>query len=123
MKTFKLLTLALTLVLFSISSITLAQDTEKLDKVAIKTFFHCANGKALIEKEIAKLDGVKAVIADLETKVVTIKYDTNKQSKESLNKALETVGYKTELTTEDTEIKKACSHGDGEHKEHSEEHK
>ncbi|HBX49593.1 MAG: hypothetical protein A2W98_05975 [Bacteroidetes bacterium GWF2_33_38] len=116
MKTFKSLTLALSFVLLFLSS-SFAQDAVKLDKVAIKTFFHCANGKALIEKEMLKVDGVKEVIADLETKVVTIKFDVNKQSKESLNKAIETIGYKTELSVEGTEIKKACNHEDGEHKE------
>ena len=83
---------------------------------SIKTMFHCANGKALIEKEMVKVDGVKEVVADVETKIVTIKYDEKVINKDGLVAAIEKIGYKTEFTPEDKPINKACSHGE-EHKE------
>lgn len=95
-----------------------AQTTSKID---IKTQFHCANGKALIEKELKKVDGIVDAFANIETKVVTVKYNTEKQNKESLVKEIEKIGYKTEFTKEGTEIKKACSHDDPSHK-HEEKH-
>jgi len=84
--------------------------TVKKEEVKIKVSFHCANGKALLEKELVKEDGVSSAIADLETKVVTIQYDTEKQNKEKLVAAIEKIGYLTEFSKEGTVIKKACTH-------------
>ncbi|OQA02169.1 MAG: Heavy-metal-associated domain protein [Bacteroidetes bacterium ADurb.Bin408] len=84
--------------------------TNNSEEVKIKVNFHCANGKALLEKELVKEPGVTSAIADLETKVVTITYESGKQNKEKLVAAIEKIGYTTEFTKEGTEIKKACSH-------------
>jgi copper chaperone CopZ len=95
-----------------------AQDTKKQkgSEVKIKVFFHCANGKALIEKELIKEPGISKVVADLETKVVTVSFDSKKTNKEKIVNAIEKIGYATEFTPKDKKINKACSH-DGEHKE------
>ncbi len=98
----------LTVMVLFISS-TYAQNV-KNEEIKIKVTFHCANGKALIEKELVKEDGVKTVLADLETKVVTIKYDPTKQNKEKLVAAIEKIGYLTEYSKEGTKINKACTH-------------
>lgn len=90
------------------SAFAFAQDAS----IGIKTSFHCANGKALIEKEMAKVDGVKTVVADVETKVVTITYNEKVINKDGLVAAIEKIGYKTEFTPEDKPINKACSHGE-----------
>jgi periplasmic mercuric ion binding protein len=82
----------------------------KTDSINIKVGFHCANGKALLEKELGKVDGVSYAFANVETKVVTIKYDAAKLNKEKLVGAIEKIGYTTEFSKEDTEIKKACTH-------------
>jgi periplasmic mercuric ion binding protein len=79
-------------------------------EIKIKTFFHCPNGQALLQKELVKVDGVSKAVADLETKIVTINYNPAKQTKESLVSAIEKIGYKTEFSSEDTKINKACSH-------------
>jgi len=84
--------------------------TGKSAEIKIKADFHCANGQATIEKGLVKEEGVISAIADLETKVVTIKYDAKKQNKEKLVAAIEKLGYSTEFTKDDTKIKKACSH-------------
>lgn len=95
-----------------------AQNTKKQkeSEVKIKVFFHCANGKALIEKELIKEQGVTKVNADLDSKVVTISFDSKKTNKEKINNAIEKIGYVTEFTPKDKKIKKACDH-DGDHKE------
>lgn len=76
----------------------------------IKTGFHCPNGKANIEKEIAKEAGVQSVLADLDTKIVTIVYDSDKTNQDKLVAALEKLGYRTEFTPAGTTIKSACTH-------------
>ena len=106
--------------LFLITSVLIF--AQEKSEIKIKTFFHCANGKALIEREMAKLDGVMNVVADVETKIVTIQYDAAKQNKESLVKAIEKTGYLTEFSDKDAKINKACSHVDGEHETHKELH-
>lgn len=90
----------------------MAQDN--LKTANIKTGFHCPNGKALLEKELVKIDGVKEVTASMETKVVSIKYDSSILDEKQLIIAIEKVGYPTEFTPADKKINKACSHGEGE---------
>ena len=96
-------------VLVLIMATTFAQ-TSKTNEIKIKVAFHCENGKAMIEKGLAKEDGVSSVVADLESKVVTIKYNPEKQNKEKLVAAIEKIGYSTEFTKDDTQIKNACTH-------------
>jgi copper chaperone CopZ len=84
---------------------------KKVSELKVKTEFHCAGGKATIESEIGKLQGVKSVVADLETKVVTIQYDPAKQNQESLVAAIEKTGHKTELSKPDAVIKSGCGGG------------
>jgi copper chaperone CopZ len=104
--------------IFAGSSLLNSVSAQQKAELGIKTFFHCANGKALLEKELAKVDGVSKVVADVETKVVTIEYDPSKLNQDKLVAEIERIGYKTEFTKEDTKINKACSHGnEGEHHE------
>lgn len=106
MKKIKFILVALTVVFVT----GLSAQTVKTDSINIKVGFHCPNGKALLEKELVKVDGVSYAFANVATKVVTIKYDAAKQSKEKLVAAIEKIGYTTEFSKEGTEIKKACSH-------------
>lgn len=97
------------------TSVSYAQSPAKattLTEFKVKVTFHCANGKALIEKELIKTDGIKKVSADLETKVVTVSYDSNKTNREKIIEAIEKIGYYTEFTPKDKKIEKACSHGE-----------
>lgn len=86
-----------------------AQKAE-VKEIKIKTNFHCPNGKALLEKELIKETGVKTVVADVETKIVTITIEAGKTDQDKLVAAIEKIGYTTEFTKEGTEIKKACTH-------------
>ena len=98
----------------------LAQNNEssKKETLKVKVDFHCKNGKARIEEGLNKEKGVIKAIADLETKVVTIVYDSEKTNKEKLIAAIEKIGHKTEFTKDGTKIKSACSHEKHEHEEH-----
>ncbi len=100
------------LMILSFTACGQTQVKSEVKEAKIKVFFHCPNGKALIEKELVKSEGVKEVVADVETKVVSIKYDAAITDQDKLVAAIEQIGYKTELTPEGKEIKKACSHGD-----------
>ncbi len=80
----------------------------KTEVVKIKTEFFCGEGKAKIEKEVGQYPGVSKVVADLETKLVTVTFDPNQMSKVRLNSIIEKAGFKTELTKEGTVIKSAC---------------
>lgn len=104
--------------IFAGSSLFNSVSAQQKAELGIKTFFHCPNGKALLEKELAKVDGVSKVTADLETKVVKIEYDPAKLNQEKLVAAIEKIGYKTEFSKEDTKINKACDHDN--EKEHHE---
>ncbi len=86
------------------------QSAEKIKEEKIKVGFHCPNGKNLIETSLIKAVGVKEVVADLETKIVTIKFDGNLTNREQLVKELEKTGYTTEDTKPGTTINKACTH-------------
>jgi copper chaperone CopZ len=63
----------------------------KLDSLSI-------NGKSLIEKDIAKENGVFFVKAHLRKQIVTIVYDTTKENINQLIGKLEKMGYKTKIT-------------------------
>ncbi len=87
-----------------------SHDKEEKATIKIKVNFHCANGKALLDKELVKVDGVFSAVADVQTKIVTIEYDAHKIDKDKLVAAIEKIGYTTEFSKEGTQIKKACTH-------------
>ena len=106
----------LSLIIFFIGTKVSAQvDNDKEQVLKIKVHFHCINGKKLLEARLADLKGVNDVSADLETKVVTIKHNTEVINKEGLVEAIEKIGYLTEFSDSNKKIKKACSHGEEGH--------
>ncbi|MCK9612543.1 MAG: heavy-metal-associated domain-containing protein [Bacteroidales bacterium] len=96
--------------LFAYAGTAFGQTKETIKEEKIKVGFHCPNGKALIEKELIKSTGVKEVFADLDTKIVTVKFVEGQTNKDELVKAIEKIGYTTEFTKPGTPINKACSH-------------
>lgn len=105
----KVLTIAVLPVFFLFANTNNSFALAKEKVISIKTEFHCNGGKSKIESEIAKLEGVNSVVADLETKIVTIKYDPAKQDKKKLVAAIEQTGHKTEFTKKSKEVKSDCS--------------
>ena len=56
---------------------------------------HCESCVSKIKNNIRFEKGVKAINPDLETKLVTIQYDSEKTDVEKLQKAFKKIGYKT----------------------------
>lgn len=70
------------------------QETEKkVDTVEIKTSAVCNMCKDRLEHDMAFEKGVKSVELDIDTKVLTITYKTNKTNKEELKMAVTKIGY------------------------------
>jgi copper chaperone CopZ len=106
----QILNILILAVLFCFAGSAYGQNDQTIKEEKIKTGFHCPNGKALIENELIKAVGVTSVVADLETKIVTVKYVDGKTNREELVKAIEKIGYITEDTKSSTPIMKACTH-------------
>ena len=81
-----------------------AQDKkEKVKKTEVMkcwTSVTCANCVAKVEKNIPFEKGVTALEVDLPTKMVTVTYRPDKTSPEKLEKALQKLGFKTEIIPE-----------------------
>lgn len=105
-----LLSILILVLTISFTGSVYAQSNRVIKEEKIKTGFHCPNGKAMIEKELVKTDGVTSVLADLDTKIVTVKFVEGKTNRQELIKAIEKIGYTTEDTKPGTTINKACSH-------------
>ncbi|MFH0761225.1 MAG: heavy-metal-associated domain-containing protein [Bacteroidota bacterium] len=94
---------------FAGASTVMAQD-KKAKKDNVQTMkcwvsMSCENCKAKVEKNIPYEKGVKGLDVDLPTKIVTIKYRPDKTSPAKLEKAIQKLGYKTEIIKEE-EVKK-----------------
>lgn len=118
---FKIFAILLGLLVIAGTSQTYAQSKETakttskkkssdIQEIKIKTAFHCAGGKASIEETLKKEEGVQTVVADLETKIVTVTYDAGKTDKDKIITAIENTGFRTEFTPEGKEIKRKCTH-------------
>lgn len=96
---------------FAQNSSSAANTDSKTAVYKVKVFFHCGNGKALIESEMIKQRGILKVNADLETKIVTVEYDkTVIADTKTIVDYFHNIGYLTADSPKDTQIKKACSH-------------
>lgn len=70
---------------------------KKVEQMTCWASLDCESCKAKVEKNIAFEKGVKELKVDLESKLVTISYRTDKTSPEKLEKAIQDLGYKTEI--------------------------
>jgi periplasmic mercuric ion binding protein len=73
------------------SVISMAQSNK--EKIVIKTSAVCDMCKTTIEEAVYKVDGVKSVYLDLETKEASVKYDGTLVSKEVIMQAITLAGY------------------------------
>lgn len=90
----------LSAVLFLVSYNAVAQNSaeeSKFDEVKIKASMTCNACKETIEKNIAFEKGVKDLSVDLESKIVTIKYNKEKTNPEKLEAAIQKLNFTTEL--------------------------
>lgn len=79
--------------------------------VTIEANMSCDGCKKTIENGLAKEAGVKSVVADPKTKMVTVTYDQSKVSDATLVKSIEKMGYKAKVSDAkkgDQASKKSC---------------
>ena len=117
MKTIK--TLALAIMVLLINQSTFAQETKKVDEIKILTSAVCGMCKDRIEQNIAFEKGVIDVVLDLDTKIATIKYKTNKTNPDNLRLALSKLGYDADSVAADKvayeELPPCCKKGNEKH--------
>ena len=86
----------LSLLLFVCSmSVIIAQDktASSTAEIKIKTSAQCEECKSRIEKAVNKLDGIEAADLDVESKVLTVTYQTDQTDPDEIRLAVSRVGY------------------------------
>lgn len=69
----------------------------ELTTVIFSATIHCDNCKKKIEKNMAFEKGVKEIKVDVKSKTVTVTFKSDKNTPEDLKKALEKLGYNSEI--------------------------
>jgi periplasmic mercuric ion binding protein len=88
------------------------------EEVKIKTSAQCGMCKSKLEKEISYVKGVKKVSLDIESKTITVKYDTKKTDVGKIKDAISKTGYDAdELMADEKAYNKLapCCKKDGGH--------
>ena len=78
---------------FGSNSLFAQESKNKTEKVEIQTSAICGMCKDRIEKNMAFEKGVKSVVLDDKTKILSIEFKTGKTDKEKLKKAVTKIGY------------------------------
>lgn len=66
---------------------------KKTEEIKIQTNLHCGDCKQKIEAELASVKGVKEAVADVDTKVVTVKFSPKKTSADVIVERIQKLGY------------------------------
>lgn len=66
---------------------------KKVEEIKIQTNLHCGSCKEKIETELASVKGVKEAVADVDTKVVTVKFSPKKTSADVIVERIQKLGY------------------------------
>jgi len=89
----KKLNLLLIIMLVVMNFSTFAQKEEKVKTIEIITSVQCGDCEDRILEKFSLEKGIKSVDVDLETKIVTVKYRTDKTDPDKIRKAISDVGY------------------------------
>ncbi len=96
------ITIALAFIIMSLSAF--SADKE----ISLLTNLHCGACKAKIEKTFKTIKGIKSTKADVNSKIVSIKYDTDKISETKIISTFSDLGYTAEISKQvKSEIKDA----------------
>lgn len=98
----KLITLA---VAAMAATVTFAKDIKTL-VVTTTPQMHCEGCEKKIKNEIRFVKGVKNIVTSVENQTVSIKYDADKTSQETIIKAFSKIGYNTKVLKEGEKVKK-----------------
>lgn len=74
---------------------------DKVEKMTCWASIDCESCKTKVEKNIAFEKGVKELDVDLKKKLITISYRSDKTNPQKLEKAIQDLGYKTEIVTQE----------------------
>jgi copper chaperone CopZ len=111
------------LIMGSILAFSQDEKEKKVKEIEIKTSAQCEMCKERIEKNMAFEKGVKAVELDLETKVLTVKYKTDKTDPEKLREAVSKIGYDADDVAANPEayekLPECCKKGGHDHQDHN----
>ena len=105
--------LLLMISVFAVTTSSMAQEKKEIKKkkntetLTYWASIDCEACKAKVEKNIAFEKGVKDLNVDLKTKLITVTYRSDKTNPEKLEKAIQDLGFKTELIPEKKEKEKA----------------
>ncbi len=86
----RLFTVAVTLMLFSSAAYSQGRNTEEVE---IMTSAQCPMCKESIEKMLTFERGVRHALLDMETKKVTVRYNSRRTDPDKLRKAINKLGY------------------------------
>ena len=81
------------LMMISLFIITGSLSAQSKQYIEIQTSAQCATCKAAIEKAVGAIEGVKLADLDLDTKIVAVKYDSEKTNVAAIKSAITTIGY------------------------------
>ncbi|MFA5511874.1 MAG: heavy metal-associated domain-containing protein [Candidatus Kapaibacterium sp.] len=70
-------------------------------EVCVQTNLHCGSCAQKIERGLKKKDGVMTAKSDVDTKVVTVKFDGSKTSEKEITKSIEKMGYTAKIMKTD----------------------
>ncbi len=94
-----------------------AQETKKnTEEVKIQTSAVCGMCKDRIEHDLSLEKGVKSVVLDNDTKIVTVGYNPDKTNPDKIRQALSKIGYDADKVKADPEayakLPACCKKGD-----------
>jgi periplasmic mercuric ion binding protein len=110
--------------LFGVLSVASAQENQatagnRVETVAIQTSAQCGMCQAKIEKALFKAPGVVTGTLDLETMIVTVKYDSKTTGPEAIRTLIASVGYDADDVAADPEayakLPRCCQKGGHDH--------
>ena len=87
-----------------------AQTVAKNETVKIKTSAECEMCKKRIESEVGKMKGVKKAELDLDSKILTVEYNSKKTSPDKIRKTLSDIGYDADDVKANNRANKTLQH-------------
>lgn len=102
-----------------------AYSKDEIKEVKIKTSAECEMCKTKIEKAVNRLTGIESSNLDVESRVLTVKYNPDKVELDKIRKAVSKAGYSADDVAADPKaykkLPKCCQQG-GHDKEKDKEH-
>jgi len=107
--------LSMIVIFLMISNLTFAQKPEKIEKLEIKTSIQCGMCEERIIDNLTFEKGVKDIKVDIDTKIVTVTYRTDKTDPDKIRKVISDCGYDADDVPADPvayeKLPKCCQKG------------